>query len=120
MCDLNWCTVCDKAIACESDSLYCSSECFSKDAGSHNNHNFQFLLAPKIHYRSFVSEKKGNKELPELSIYTTSTTSTTTSLLTQNESCCDYCHTTNKNHSFINALGPFDLPTRFSNLEYSG
>ncbi|KAI9360259.1 hypothetical protein BD770DRAFT_385177 [Pilaira anomala] len=129
MCDLNWCTVCDKAISCDSNSLYCSNECFSKDAKSYQGgQDFQLMLTPKTNYRSFNSKK----ELPELSIYSTSTVSTTSTLSTNrfittkslaepNESCCDYCQNANKNHSFTkNNFGPFDFPTLYDNLEYRG
>lgn len=112
------------------NSLYCSNECFSKDANSYQGgQDFQLMLTPKINYRSFNSKK----ELPELSIYSTSTMSTasisstnrfitTKSLAEPNESCCDYCQNTNKNHSFTkNNFGPFDFPTLlYDNLEYRG
>ncbi|KAI8881417.1 hypothetical protein K501DRAFT_274686 [Backusella circina FSU 941] len=51
MCDLNWCCVCDKAISCESDSLYCSQECFTKDATNKNreDHKLQYFLHPRIY-----------------------------------------------------------------------
>ncbi|KAI8078253.1 uncharacterized protein B0P05DRAFT_470638 [Gilbertella persicaria] len=32
MCDTNWCTFCDCAVSPNLDSIYCSEECFRKDA----------------------------------------------------------------------------------------
>ncbi|ORX61730.1 hypothetical protein DM01DRAFT_1395485 [Hesseltinella vesiculosa] len=51
MCDLHWCPACDKAI--DSDSLYCSEQCYTADALRHHPLCGQEcpLLAtlPKIH-----------------------------------------------------------------------
>ncbi|KAI8376049.1 uncharacterized protein BYT42DRAFT_485003, partial [Radiomyces spectabilis] len=36
MCDLNWCPVCDTAIAPDCQSLYCSEACLQADALNKN------------------------------------------------------------------------------------
>jgi hypothetical protein len=84
MCDLNWCCICDKAISCESvskyisfcsistqilislqDSLYCSQECFTKDATnkSKENHKLQYLLYP----RPYKIQSSNLPPVPDLS-----------------------------------------------------
>ncbi|CAO3678619.1 unnamed protein product [Rhizopus microsporus] len=35
MCDTNWCTFCDCAVSPHLNTIYCSEECFRKDAQSH-------------------------------------------------------------------------------------
>lgn len=35
ICDTNWCTFCDRAVNPHLNAIYCSEECFQKDAKSH-------------------------------------------------------------------------------------
>ncbi|CAO3624916.1 unnamed protein product [Mucor hiemalis] len=87
MCDLNWCPVCDQAISCESDSLYCSLGCLEHDLNHNTNHDFHNFLAPKpCSASAFVTKRFSSQieaSLPTLSssssTYTNSTYSTTSS-----------------------------------------
>ncbi|KAL9539436.1 hypothetical protein MBANPS3_010257 [Mucor bainieri] len=101
MCDLNWCPVCEKAISCESDALYCSVNCFLLDTKSQiNPTKFLSFLKP----RSLLRRKKQESSscLPPLSksIYTSSSLSSAESHFGFGNSmdddlelpeCCDYC-----------------------------
>ncbi|KAL0139967.1 hypothetical protein V8B55DRAFT_1447257 [Mucor lusitanicus] len=101
MCDLNWCPVCEKAISCESDALYCSVNCFLLDTKSQiNPTKFLSFLKPK----SLLRRKKQecSNHLPPLtkSMYTASSLSSTESHFGFGDStnddlelpeCCDYC-----------------------------
>ncbi|KAG2204327.1 hypothetical protein INT47_009369 [Mucor saturninus] len=118
MCDLNWCTVCDKAISCQSDSLYCSADCYSRDADSDSSHNFQSFFAPKTSSVTFNKQISLMDDMPSLttSLYTTSTASSSiftrrSVLLTKpqdekenNLSCCDYCESVNKKNTGLSSL----------------
>ncbi|KAK4510506.1 uncharacterized protein ATC70_004937 [Mucor velutinosus] len=101
MCDLNWCPVCEKAISCESDSLYCSVNCFLVDTKSQiNPTKFLSFLKPKSLLRK--KKQESSSTLPQLSksIYTSSSISSSESLFGFEDpmnddlelpECCDYC-----------------------------
>ncbi|KAI8084343.1 uncharacterized protein B0P05DRAFT_585631 [Gilbertella persicaria] len=99
MCDLNWCPVCDSAISCESDSLYCSIDCYRQDASEHLGHQILPLL-PKTPSVTLLKPESMD-HVPELtrSIYTSSSISIQSlqkKLLyygeeEEEEECCLYC-----------------------------
>ncbi|CAO3642607.1 unnamed protein product [Mucor fragilis] len=73
MCDTNWCTFCDCAVSPFSNSIYCSKDCFKRDALLHDPlHNYieqqkqqqqeqQRYLSNKISNNSYIHDN----EMPE-------------------------------------------------------
>lgn len=113
------------------DSLYCSVECFSKDADSHISHNFQSFLAPKPSSVTFnkqlsLSLIDDSPSLTRSSMYTNSIASSSSSIFTRrrelfakpqdekedNLPCCDYCESVNKkNTGLISFPKSFYIPS---------
>ncbi|CAO0794810.1 unnamed protein product [Mucor circinelloides] len=101
MCDLNWCPVCEKAISCESDALYCSVNCFLLDTKSQINPNkFLSFLKPTSFLRRKKQESSTHAPPLSRSIYTSSSLSSPESLYGFEDDmngdlelpeCCDYC-----------------------------
>lgn len=111
------------------DSLYCSMDCFSKDADSHLSHNFQSFFAPKTSSITFNKQLSLMEDTPSLinpSLYTRSIASSSSSIFTRrgaliskpldekedNLSCCDYCKNVNKkNTGLISLSQSFYIPS---------
>ncbi|OBZ86056.1 hypothetical protein A0J61_05895 [Choanephora cucurbitarum] len=112
MCDLNWCPVCDCAIDCHSDSLYCSFSCYQQDlkhhvAKHHPELKQSFLLPRQPITVTPIYSWETNKvetDLPDLasslttvssiSIQSSKKSRTNNWLLDdkeQEEACCLYC-----------------------------
>ncbi|KAI8387477.1 hypothetical protein BD560DRAFT_382605 [Blakeslea trispora] len=126
MCDLNWCPVCDCAIDCHSDSLYCSLSCYQQDikhhvAKHHPELKASFLLPRQpITVQPISSWREPNK-LPDLasSFTTVSSISMQSSkaplkimdwLLDkeeEQEECCLYCDNLKKKP--LNSIHPIPV-----------
>ncbi|KAI7875264.1 uncharacterized protein EV154DRAFT_77264 [Mucor mucedo] len=52
MCDTNWCTFCDCAVSPYSDSVYCSDECYRRDAS--------FMDADLSRYSTLPPHRRSN------------------------------------------------------------